>query len=506
MKALIGIDIGTQGTKAALFDEGGECLAQAFRPSRLHRPRPGVVEEDPERQFQSVCQTIRECVGTAKIDRWDVAGIGIDGQMAGILGVGRDGRHVTCYDSWLDTRCAPYITKIERWGGDQVLARTGCSPSFNHGPKKLWWKKERKRDYRRIAAFVQPGGYAVMRLCGLEADRAFIDTTYLHFSGLADNRRSRWDPQLCQLLGIDRAKLPRIVRPDAVQGELIPSVARRCGLPAGVPVVAGCGDTAASFLACGATAPGICVDVAGTASVFAATTSAFRADKRQRTLGCGQSAVPGLWHPYAYINGGGLNLEWFRRELANRGHSGRRGTLTLEELDRRAAANDPRRDGPLFVPHLGGRNSPPQPHLRGAWVGLSWDDSLGTLYRAVLEGVALEYAVYQAVVRRLYPRLRIRELRITGGGEQSDCWNTIKADALQLPVRRIERSEGAPLGSALVAGSGVGLWKSLSRAANRWVKRGSVTRPRKKMAALYAHRLAAYRQILESLDGILLDD
>ncbi|MDY0170698.1 MAG: FGGY family carbohydrate kinase, partial [Thermoguttaceae bacterium] len=292
MKALIGIDIGTQGTKAALFAEDGTCLAQAVQASKLHRPAPGVVEEDPERQVTSVCAVVRACVRGGGIGPGGVAGIGIDGQMAGILGVGRDGRNVTPYDSWLDTRCAPYIEQMDREAGGEIVARTGGPPSFNHGPKILWWMHQRKRQYRSIAAFVQPGGYAAMRLCGLDGSRAYLDATYLHFSGFADNAASRWDDDLCRRFQVDPEKLPAIVRPESVVGELTASAARRCGLRAAVPLVAGCGDTAASFLSCGAVREGIGVDVAGTASVFAATTAAFRPDVERRVLSCGQSAVP----------------------------------------------------------------------------------------------------------------------------------------------------------------------------------------------------------------------
>jgi xylulokinase len=499
MRTLLGIDVGTQGTKAAVFSEEGRCLGQAFVPSKLHRPKPGVVEEDPEVQFDSVCRTIRECVAAAGIDPASVAGIGMDGQMAGLLGVGKDGRHVTPYDSWLDTRCGPYIKIMDEAAGDEIVAKTGGPPSFNHGPKKLWWMHQRKPVFRKIAAFVQPGGYAAMRLCGLKADQAFIDKTYLHFSGFADNRRSRWDEDLCRRFGFDPAKLARIVSPQAVVGEVIGPAARKCGLRPGVPVVAGCGDTAASFLACGAVSEGICVDVAGTASVFATTAASFRADRKHRMIGCGQSAVPGLWHPYAYINGGGMNLEWFRRELANRGATAGRGLLSFEDLNERVDRIEPREDSPLFVPHLGGRVCPGQPELRGAWAGLSWDHTLTDLYRAVLEGVALEYAVYKKVLLELYGRLPFTELRITGGGEKSGPWNRLKADALQMPVRRIARSEGAPLGAALVAGHGVGVFADLPEAARRWIALGEKTQPKKALAGHYQRRLVRYEKLLECL-------
>ncbi|WP_455382092.1 xylulokinase [Salinispira pacifica] len=315
---LIGVDIGTGGTKAGLFSEEGECVAEAFEVSDLHRPAAGTVEEDPERQAASVARTIRECVERSGVDASSVCGIAIDGQMAGIIGVGADGRNVTPYDSWLDTRCAPYIDRMNQTAGDAVLASTGNTPSFNHGPKILWWKEEHPEVYARIHSFVQPGGYAAMRLCGLSADHAFIDTTYLHFSGFADSEHAKWNRELLATFDVDAGKLPQIRSPQEVVGALSSEFASACGLREGTPVAAGAGDTAASFLSCGAVDEGVCVDVAGTASVFAATVRQFRVDRADMIMGIGRSIVPGLWHPYAYINGGGLNLSWFRDEIVMR--------------------------------------------------------------------------------------------------------------------------------------------------------------------------------------------
>ncbi len=504
---LIGIDIGTQGTKTALFDAGGACLAQAFRKSDLHRPEAGVVEEDPEAQLASVCETIRECIeavgapgGAATAS---VAGIGIDGQMAGILGVGRDGRAVTPYDSWLDTRCAPYIARMQEEAGAEIVEKTGGPPSFNHGPKILWWMHERPEVFRAIRAFVQPAGYAAMRLCGLDGAQAFLDTSYLHFSGFADSRRAAWDPDLCRRFALEPGKLPRIVEPHRVIGTLSPAMADRCGLAAGTPVAAGCGDTAASFLACGATQPGTCVDVAGTASVFATTTDRFLPDARG-VLACGRSAVPGLWHPYAYINGGGMNLEWFRGLFActadGTAAGGAGHVPSFEALNRLLEALPAGEADPLFVPHLGGRVSPSQPALRGAWVGLDWSHGPLHLYRAVLEGVALEYGLYLQVLRGLAPDLRPTEIRVTGGGARSRAWNRIKADVLDIPAVPVDRPEGAPLGAALLAGFGVGLFGDLHRTAAAWVSRGEPVAPRARDRRAVERRLARYARLLEDLD------
>jgi len=496
----LGVDIGTQGVKAAAYDAEGRCLAESFRPSELLRPASGAVEEDPERQVRSTCETIAECAAKAGAGHARVAAVAIDGQMAGVIGVGEDGRAVTPYDSWLDTRCAPYIERMQREAGPEIVRKTGGPPSFNHGPKILWWKHERPETWPRIRSFVQPGGYAAMRLCGLRGDAAYIDASYLHFSGFADTRANRWDADLCRRFDADIAKLPRIVLPHEVVGTLSPSMAGSCGLEPGVPVVAGCGDTAASFLSCGATRTGICVDVAGTASVFAGTTSGFKADEVAMVLSCSRSATPGLWHPYAYINGGGMNLEWFKRDLAGAFGAAGRELPDFDRLNAMAAAVQPSEDDPLFVPHLAGRVSPARPRLRGAWVGLTWNHGPGHLFRAVLEGVAREYGIYLRTLESLDGPGTVREVRVTGGGEKSAIWNRIKADTLQVPVVQVKGAGGAPLGAALLAGHGSGKIADLGEAAGRWIRTGTTTEPDPRRGGAARARIERYASLLAALE------
>ncbi len=497
MVNLIGIDIGTQGTKGLLVDQHGQQLASSFRPSALLRPAPGTVEEDPERQLSTVYEVIRECLETSGVKPATVAGIAIAGQMAGVIGIGEDGRNVTPYDSWLDTRCRPYIAEMTSTAGEAIIRSAGCPPSFNHGPKILWWKRERPEVFRTIRSFVQPGGYAAMRLCGHTAADAFIDHSYLHFSGFADNARGQWNEALCEQFELDPTLLPRIVEPHRIVGEVTAEGAAASGLKTGTPVVAGCGDTAASFLACGATAEGICVDVAGTASVFAATTSSYRPDVQQMTLACGRSATPELWHIYAYINGGGMNLEWFRREVANRGAAEAKSSLVLDDLER-LAEQAPLDDAPIFVPHLEGRVCPSEPELRGAWMRLTRGTSLGAMYRAVLESVVLEYGLYKRAILALFPDLVLRELRVTGGGEKSLLWNQMKADLLGIPVAQVQGGGGAPLGAALLACFGVGACPDLPVAAKKWIALGRQFTPNSEMAQHYGKRLERYETALKA--------
>lgn len=497
---LIGIDVGTQGTKAALFSSDGVCLAENFQKSNLLKPAPGVVEEDPEEQLLAVCKAIKGCLELLNGDPSDVAALALDGQMAGIIGVDDHGINITPYDSWLDTRCAPYIQKMEETAGDEIIRLNGGPASFNHGPKKLWWKHERPEIYKNIRAFVQPSGYVAMRLCGLRGDEAFIDPSYLHFSGFADNRNNLWDEGLCNEFGLDRDKLPRIVQCSEQVGTIIEDMAQQCGLSAGIPVIAGCGDTIASFLSCGGVRPGICIDVAGTASVFACTTDACTPDTLNQTLAFAQSAIPGLWYAYAYINGGGMNLEWFKKEVMSLAHrSEDTSVLDWDDLNDLAAQIEPKGHSPMFVPHLGGRNSPAQPELRGAWVNLDWTDSIGTLYRSMLEGVALEYRLYLNTCKKLVSDFNATTVRATGGGAMSNLWNQIKSDTLDVPVTRVNRSEGAPLGVAMIAGYGVGLFDDLTNAADQWLSVGNQTYPNPEMRTYYDIRTEQYERLITAL-------
>ncbi|MDA3959067.1 FGGY family carbohydrate kinase [Oceanispirochaeta sp.] len=499
---LLGIDIGTQGVKSSLFDQDGACRASAFIPSRLYQPEPGITEEDPEFQLDSVCKSISECVQTLSPDeKTNIKCLAIDGQMAGVVGVGEDGMAVTPYDSWLDTRCAPYIKIMKEEAEQEIIRKTGNPPSFNHGPKILWWKVERPDVYDNIVSFVQPAGYAAMRLCNLKGKDGFIDRTYLHFSGFADNQNNKWDKGLIETFGIDESKLPRIVSPTELIGEMTPEMAARCGLSSSIPVAAGCGDTAASFLSCGAVEPGICVDVAGTASVFAATTDKFCFDSETQVMGCGASVTEGLWHPYAYINGGGMNIEWFLLEVLGRDKS---DPARFDGLEDTTLA--PREDDPLFIPHMAGRVSPSQPYLKGTFAGLSWNHTNKHMFQAVMESVALEYGVYRKSLMKMLPGVELMEMRITGGGDNSPFWKEMKSGVLQVPVVSIKQKHGAPMGAAIVAGVACGVLSSTREAADSWIslKNSTSCDP-----ALYPHfkkRTVRYEALLDVMNGFYSEE
>ncbi len=496
-----GIDIGTQGTKTAFFDEHGTVLSETFEASQPSHGTEGSITEDPEKQLGSVINTLKNGLEKGGIEPSDVSGVAIDSQMAGIIGVGSNGKNITPYDSWLDTRCAPFIKEMETEAGGEVLQKTGCAPSINHGPKKLWWKHNHPEVYRNITSFVQPGAYAAMRLTGKDGNEAFIDKTYLHFSGFADNARSTWDEDLCRQFQFDTSKLPRIVEPHKVIGPVTCEMSALTGLQEGTPVVAGCGDTVASFISAGATSRGVCVDVAGTASVFCATVDQFKADTENAVLACGRSVIPELWYNYAYINGGGQNLEWFKDQISNILPDSRE-SIDFPALNRLAEEAGFSIDNPVFIPHLGGRVCPSQPWLRGAWLNLNWSHGVGHLYRSLLEGIALEYGIYLDITGKMHPELAMSELNVVGGGTNSGLWNQIKADVLGINVTKLQRSKGAPMGSAILAGYGVGLFNDIHDTVQQWIRREPALTPDPEKQKFYRKLIPKYSDFMDAINRI----
>jgi len=499
---LIGVDLGTSATKAAIYTPDGTLVAEASQDVPVYTLRPGVVEQENDDFYTSAAATVRACLQKSGIAPSQVAAIAFDSQMAGIGSIDEQFKPAARFDSWLDMRCQPYVEWMERTAGDLVTRSTGCPPSCNHGPKMLWWQHERPQEYARIARFVTPAGYVAGSMAGLRAEQAFMDFTFIHFSGASDSQAMCWSAELARVTGIDLSKLPRIVPPWEVIGAVTPAAARDFSLAAGTPIAAGCGDTAACALGAGVVRPGMLYDTAGTAAVLAACTQRMVADTKQRALLSMHSIIPGLYHPLAYIAGGGLALRWFRDEFFRR----RGGQAEPDENDlyeamiAMALQAPPGADGLLFSPHLGGRICPAAPAMRGAWIGFSWGHTQAHFLRAILESIAFEYAYYLSILVEQLPELRLLETRAVGGGARSQAWNQIKADVLNVPYRRLSRSEFGTWGSALVAGKAVGLFDDLASKAQETTQAvGEPILPSAEAHAVYAPRLKQYIALQSNL-------
>jgi xylulokinase len=493
---LVGVDLGTTGTKTAVYDPDGKPLAEANAEVPLRWQAPGRVDQDPDDFYRSTVSTISRCLEQGGVDAEQVVALGITGQMAGVLGLGADWKPSTPYDSWLDLRCSEDVDWLEHELGDDLVEMTGCPPMIDHAPKMRWWRRERPEVFAATEKWIMPSGYVAGKIAGLQPGDAFIDSTYLHFTGLADARGGAWSSGLAEAIGIPTDKLPKIFEPSTVIGRVSEEAAADCGLMEGTPIAAGLGDTAAGALGAGLVRSGQLLDVAGTAAVLAASTDEFRPDVRSRTLIAMRGAIPGQWIPLSYLSGGSL-LGWLGEALAPAGeevHEPDFDELTAEASEVRASA-----EGLLFVPHLDGRLLPNDPAMRGAWVGLNRHHKRPHLVRAVLEGVAYEYANYLQVLLKLYPGLTFDETRVIGGGAHSDTWNGIKASVLGVSYIRLDREEFSCWGAALVAGHAVGLFDDLAGAAESSTLARDRFEPDPEDHAAYRPMAQIYQDLLAAL-------
>jgi xylulokinase len=459
---LLGVDLGTTASKAALYDCAGNLASEGRADVPLEYPASGGVEQDLDVIYCSALSAIRQCLASTSINPARIAGLAFDSQMAGLGAIDESFRPAAKFDSWLDMRCQPYIEELDRHYGELVTLLTGCPPTCNHGPKMLWLMHERPEAFSRTAKFVMPTCYVAGKLAGLRAEAAFIDRTFLHFTAAAETQSGSWSQELCAGLGFSPRRLPRIVEPSAVIGEVRPEAAAITGLKPGTPIAAGCGDTAAGALGAGVVRPGMLLDTAGTASVLACSTDRFLADRKHRALMTMRSVIPGIWHPLAYIGGGGLALRWFTE---NFGPPSGDGSTDYHWLFNAASAAPAGCEGLMFSPHLGGRVCPSASGMRGAWEGFSWNHKPGHFARAILESIGFEYANYIRIVKEYLADFAPVEARVIGGGARERVWNQIKANIVNVPYRRVARAEGATWGSALVAGAATGLIGNLQQTA-----------------------------------------
>ena len=503
---LIGVDLGTSVVKAGLYDADGGLVAQAARPAPLRQPAPGIAEQDGDEFMAAAAAAMREVVSRAGAAAAQVAGVAFDGQMGGAMAVDGRFRALTpWYPSGLDGRYLPHQQQLAERAGTRLIELCGDLPIM--APRMLWWRQESPELYRRIAKVVTLAGYVAGRMTGLQADRAFIDPSYLTWVGLGDTERHRWSEELAEVTGLGGdglARLPRIVPAIEVAGYLSREAAAASGLAEGVPVAAGAGDQAAGFVGAGLVDDGQLIDVAGTFPVFGVCSRRYLADHDSRMLKPIASPLgAGAWYSMMYINGGGLTHRWFAEQFGALGSDAEAagGGALFAQLDAAAGRVAPGSDGLLCVPHLMGRACPNQPDVRGAWVGFTWTHGRAHFYRALLESVAYEYALACRALRAAAPEAELGEVRVIGGGAASDLWNRIKAAVLGLPYVRLALPDAATLGSAIVAGHAAGLIPDMAAAARRVARPGARYLPDAAAHHRYRACVDAYRAALHELGG-----
>ena len=458
MDVLLGIDVGTSGTKSVLTDAEGRVLGISHRTYAFDTPHVGWAEQDPEVWWQATVETVREVLDRAPVAPSLIRGVGFSGQMHGVVPLDRRHRPVRPAVLWADQRGAPQVRWIYERVGRERLARLTCNPVATGfmAVSLLWMREHEPEQFRRVRTAILPKDYVRMRLTG----EIGTDVTDASSSLLFDTAGRRWSDELLDLLDLSREILPNVGESQDLAGEIVESAARSTGLPRGTPVVLGGGDQPIQAVGNGIVSPGVASSTIGTGGQFftPAERPAYDPDLRTHTF-C--HAVPGMWNVMGASLCAGMALRWFQENVAD--------GASFESLSDAASSVPAGSDGLIFLPYLVGERTPHMdPNARGMFFGLTLRHTRAHMARAIMEGVAFALRDSMEILRGL--GLRMDRILASGGGAQSAIWRQIQADVFGRPLYATCAQEQAGLGAALVAGVGVGLYASVEQACQETVR------------------------------------
>lgn len=441
MAVVIAVDCSTTGAKAVAFDESGRAVAEGRDSYPRRSPHPGWQEQDPADWWRATATALRQVVD-ALGDGVEPVALGLTHQRESFALLDAQGRALRPGVLWLDTRAGEQIRAL---GSREVHERSGKPPSTTPSLYKLAWLAEHEPDVLRAAdQVVDVHGYLVRQLTGQQATSwACADPM-----ALLDMRRFTWDDELIALAGLRTHQLPELVAPGAVIGGISPDGARATGLPVGLPVVAGAGDGQCAGLGAGVLDADRAYLNLGTALTLGVHAPSYSFSRAYRTLA---SPVAGAYTLEALLSSGALSIAWFRDAL-----SGLEGDGREQRLEALAAAVPAGAEGLLFLPYL---TSAETPHwdadARGVFLGLSDRHGRGELYRAILEGLALEERLSLERIEAAIGQ-HVGRIVVMGGAARSALFTQLLADVLERPVDISAEVETTALGAAILAASAVG--------------------------------------------------
>lgn len=498
MPVYLGVDIGTSGTKTLAMRENGEILGSATAEYPLSNPKPGWSEQSPADWWQAVVDSVKKVLRSAKLKPADIGGIGLSGQMHGSVFLDKKHQVIRPALLWNDQRTVAECAQIESLaGGRAELIRMVANPALTGftAPKILWLRNHEKRNFERTVQVLLPKDYVRFCLTGEFATEVSDASGTL----LLDVVNRCWSTELLQKLDLSGSLLPRVYESEDVTGVLTESAAKQLGLRAGIPVVGGGGDQAASAIGNGIVGRGVVSATMGTSGVVFAHSDEVQVDPEGR-LHTFCHAVRGKWHVMGCVLSAGGSLQWYRNQLCQAEVlQAKKQKIDPYELITSAAAEAPAgSEGLFFLPYLTGERTPhADPHARGSWIGLSLRHGKNHLARSVMEGAT--YAMRDSLEIAKGMNIPVQEIRLSGGGARSPFWRQMQADIYGQQVVTINASEGPAYGVALLAAAGTGAYKSVEEACRATIT--VVTRTKPKAAALKTYNAAfpVYQQLYRSL-------
>ncbi len=487
----MGVDVGTGGTRALLVDAKGREVAAVTAPHEdMRMERPLWAEQRPEDWSQAAVQAIRGVLAKAGASGDDVRGVGMSGQMHGLVILDSDNAVIRPALIWCDQRSQPQVDFINaKIGKDKVLEYT-ANPVLTGFtlPKLLWVRDHEPRQFERVRKMLLPKDYVRFTLTGEFAS----EVSDASGTAVFDVIRRRWSHEMMDGLGLDREILPRCYESSEISGAISAEAASITGLKAGTPVVGGGGDQAASAVGNGIVEPGVVSCTLGTSGVVFAHMENVAYDPQGRVhTFC--HAVRDKWHVMGVTQGAGLSLQWLRNQLAP--------GATYDALTEEAATAPAGSQGLFWLPYLMGERTP---HLdaqaRGGWIGLTAKHTRADLIRSVIEGVSYSQKDCLDLVEQL--GVAVSSVRASGGGARSLFWRQILAHVFGKRVARLETQEGSAYGAALLAMVGTGEYASVPEACAATIREADSVEPRAAEAALYGRGHDVYRALYPALQPL----
>jgi len=485
---LLGLDVGTGGTRAILIDRDGNVLgSHSADHAPISSPHTGWAEQSPDDWWRAAQLAIRGALTAVGRPASEIQAIGLTGQMHGAVMLDASGAVLRPALIWCDQRTQPQCDWLtEKIGYDRLIELT-CNPALpNFTLTKLLWVREHQPEiFAQIAHIMCPKDYVRYRLTGEFA----IDVQEASGTLLLDVTHRRWSAEVAEAAGIPLSWLPKVFEGPEICARISADGAAATGLTAGTPVAAGAGDQGAGAVGMGIISPGAVSATIGTSGVvFASTDSPVKDAKGRLHTFC--HSAPGRWHVMGVTNAAGLSLRWFRDTFAPNSDY---DTLSAEAATAPAGCN-----GLLWAPYLFGERTPHlDPNARAAFVGITASHTRAHFLRAVLEGVAFSLRDTFELLRAMgIPQGRIR---LGGGGARGPLWRQIQADVYAHDVELLEAEEGGAFGAALLAGTGIGIWPSVDAACEATLRVRETIHPQPQDAAAITAAYTQYRQIYPAL-------
>ncbi len=497
MAYLIGVDCGTSGTKTVLFDEYGKVISSATVEYPMYQPKNGYAEQEPADWANAMISTIKSVVAKSGVSRNDVKGIGISGQMHGLVLLDRENKVLRRSIIWCDQRTAAEVDEMNRIVGNDKLVDITANPALTGwtAAKILWVKNNEPEIYSKIAHILLPKDYLRFILTHEYATEV-SDASGMQ---LLDVPNRCWSDEILRAFEIDKKWLGTVYESCAVTGKLTKAMADELGLCEGTIVVGGAGDNAAAAVGTGVVRDGRAFTTIGTSGVVFAHTSDIAIDKMGRVHTC-CAAVPGSWHIMGVTQGAGLSLKWFRDQFC----SSEKETAAYMDvdpyylMDQQAAQVPVGSNRLLYLPYLMGERTPHlDPNARGVFFGLSAMHTKRDMLRAVMEGVAYSLRDCVEVFREM--GISVFDMMACGGGGASKLWRSMLSDLYNCSVKTASSKEGPALGVAILAAVGAGIYNSVPEACDTIVGVDKIVEPVTENVPEYEKYYQLYRSIYPAL-------